>query len=156
MLVLLAAACVLPMAGAGTVLGLGLLMLVPPTLRGSGGTGLSHRLARLALPLSVARRLLGLLAAVYKLAAKVARPRLLNLVDTTRQPYIAAQVGLMALLIILPIPLGNLLPSLALIVFRIGLVFRDVLAVLLSALTSVLALGWTATLGLGAWHLIRG
>lgn len=154
MLVLLAAACALPMAGAGTVLGFGLWMLVPAMVRGSGGTGLSARLARVELPLSVARRLLGLLAAVYKLAAKAARPRLLHLVDTPRQPWIAAQVGLMAVLIILPIPLGNLLPSLALIVLGIGLVFRDGLVVLLLALASGLAIAWTAALGLGVWHWI--
>ena len=154
LLALLAAACAVPMVGAGTVLGFGVLMLVPALARGAGGVCLSDRLARLELPLSVARRLLSLLACVYGLAAKVARPRLLHLVDTPRQPWIAALVGLMAVLIILPIPLGNLLPSLALVVLGIGLVFRDGLLVLLAALTSLLALAWTAALALGTWHLI--
>lgn len=154
LMVLLAAACALPMAGAGTVLGFGLLMLVPSLLRKPVSVGLSERLSRVQLPLSVARRLLAVLASVYGQAARVARPRLEHLVDTPRQPWIAVQVGLMAVLIILPIPLGNLLPSLALAVLGVGLVFRDGIVVLASALASLLALGWTALLGLGVWHLV--
>jgi hypothetical protein len=152
LMVLLAAGCAVPMAGAGTVLGFGLLMLVPALIRRPGCVGLSDRLARVRLPLSVAHRLLSLLAYVYGLAARVARPRLEYLVDTPRQPWIAVQVGLMAVLIIVPIPLGNLLPSLALMVLGVGLVFRDGLVVLASALASLLALAWTAALGLGVWH----
>ncbi len=153
-LVLLAIACALPVVGAGTVLGFGLLMLVPPLLRGSGGGLLSDRLARVELSLAVARRLLGIQASAYRLAGRVARPRLPGLLDTPRHPWIAAQVGLMAVLIILPIPLGNLLPSFSLVVLGIGLIFRDGLIVLLSAATSLLALAWTSALALGAWHLI--
>ena len=58
----------------------------------------------------------------------------------------------MAVVIFLPLPLGNVLPSLSLILLSLGWMFRDGLAMLLSAATGVGALGYVVSLG----HLLTG
>ncbi len=52
----------------------------------------------------------------------------------------------MAIIVVLPIPFGNLLPALALMLIGLGLVFRDGIAVILGLLMSGVA--WVATTGL--------
>lgn len=57
---------------------------------------------------------------------------------------LAAPLLLLAVAIILPIPLGNLLPAIALMVFALGFLTRDGGAVLAALVISVLALAWIA------------
>lgn len=152
LLVLLAAPCLLPLSGVATVLGLGLGLMALNLWRGQAAEGLPCRVARLELPLPWARRVLQLLASFYSLAGRLARERLTRIVDTPRRAWMAATVGAMAAIIVLPIPLGNLLPALALVLLGLGLALRDGVAVLLAAFTAVLALLFTAALLLGAWH----
>jgi len=64
---------------------------------------------------------------------------------------IAAVVGLMACIVLLPIPFGNVLPALALVLVGLGLVFRDGLAVALGLVGAGLALFATTGLMLMAW-----
>lgn len=151
-LVLLAAPCMLPLSGVGTVLGLGLALLACGLWRGRAADCLPCRVARLELPLHWARRVLHLLAGFYALAGRLSRERWTKLADKPPRAWMAAKVGLMALIIVLPIPLGNLLPALALVLLGLGLALRDGLAVLLGAVTALLALLFTAGLLFGAWH----
>ena len=76
---------------------------------------------------------------------------------TGRQARIAfaAPIMLMAITLVLPIPLGNFAPALALIAIALGFLARDGLAVLIGLVASVGALGWTAVLVLfGAEALV--
>jgi hypothetical protein len=57
----------------------------------------------------------------------------------------------MGALIFLPIPLGNVLPALALVLLGLGLAFRDGLAVLLATALAGAAVVYTAALGMVAW-----
>jgi hypothetical protein len=72
----------------------------------------------------------------------------------------ALTVGLMAAIIVMPIPFGNVLPAVALVFIGLGLVFRDGLAMILGLLFSGLALVATIGLLLMVWVLgsdwIRG
>ena len=52
---------------------------------------------------------------------------------------IATLVALMTVLIVLPIPLGNVLPAVTLIVLGLGLVFRDGVALLVRFATAAVA-----------------
>lgn len=151
LLMLLAAPCLLPVPGVGTVLGLGIAMLALALWRGQAACTLPQRVGDLQLPLRWARRVLTLLARVYERASRLARQRLPHLADVAPRSWLAAQVGSMALLIVLPIPFGNVLPALALMLLGLGLVFRDGVAVLLAAGTAAAALAFTAGLGLAAW-----
>ena len=150
-MVLLAAPCMLPVPGVGTVLGLGLAMMALAMWRGQTGAGLPLRVAEFQMSGRWASRVLGLLAHFYELASKLSRSRLHALSGAGRQGGLAAMTGVMAVLIILPIPFGNVLPATALMLLGLGLVYRDGVAVLLAIGTAIGSLLYTATLGLAVW-----
>lgn len=142
LLILLAVPCVLPVAGVGTVLGVGLLALAASMWRGSGAAQLHPRVAALRLPRLWAQRVLRLLAAIYEQAARLARPRGSVLFGAWGQRLIAATVLLMAVLIVLPLPLGNILPGLAICCLGLALVMRDAWLVLAGATATLLSVGY--------------
>jgi hypothetical protein len=150
-LLLLAMPCLLPIPGVGTVLGLGLVTLAVAMWRGHGTPRLPQRVAELELPRHWAQRVLFGLASAYALAGRHAKARLSHLASSGRRSSLAIAVGLMAVIIVMPIPFGNLLPALALVFISLGLVFRDGVAVLLGLLMSGLAVVGTAGLLLMAW-----
>ena len=59
----------------------------------------------------------------------------------------------MSLLIFLPIPFGNVLPAVGLLLFGLGLVYQDGLAVLSGVVVGLVALAITTVLGLWAIEL---
>lgn len=151
-LLLLAAPCLLPVPGVGTVLGLGLVTLAVAMWRGVALDELPPRVAAVEMSQPWARRVLTLLAATYALAGQRARERWVHLVQLPRRSSLAALVGLMAVIIVLPIPFGNVLPAAATLLVGLGLAFRDGLAVLLGWATAALALLFSVGIGLAAWH----
>jgi len=151
LLVLLAAPCMLPVPGVGTVLGWGLVLMALAMWRGQACSGLPRRVAEFELSAHWARRVLRLLARFYDGAGRLSRRRLSALAAAGAHRGLAIGVALMAVVIILPIPFGNVLPALALMLLGLGLVFNDGVAVLLAAATGAGALVYTATLGLAAW-----
>jgi len=151
LLVLLAAPCMLPVPGVGTVLGWGLVLMALAMWRGQACSGLPRRVAEFELSAHWARRVLRLLARFYDGAGRLSRRRLSALAAAGAHRGLAIGVALMAVVIILPIPFGNVLPALALMLLGLGLVFNDGVAVLLAATTGAGALVYTATLGLAAW-----
>jgi len=72
--------------------------------------------------------------------------RLVWLTGRTARMLLAVPLLLMAVTIILPIPMGNVMPALALIAASIGFTAGDGLAVLLSILIGMAAVVWTAVL----------
>lgn len=151
LLLLLAMPCLLPVPGVGTVLSLGIAALAVAMWRGRDAPCLPKRVADLELPGHWARRVLGGLATVYTMAGRHARERLSSIVGPGWRAVIAAVVGLMACIVLMPIPFGNVLPALALVLIGLGLVFRDGLAVALGLVGAGLALFATAGLMLMAW-----
>lgn len=151
LLLLLAAPCLLPVPGVGTVLGLGMVALAMAMWQGQSTPCLPQRVADLALPRHWARRVLSMLASAYALAGRHARARLDHLVCAGRRSLTSVAVGAMALLIVMPIPFGNVLPALALMLIGLGLVFRDGIAVVLGLLMSATALAATGGLLMLAW-----
>lgn len=151
MLLLLAMPCLLPVPGVGTVLGLGMAALALAMWRGHCASCLPPRVAELELPRHWAQRVLFGLASAYALAGRHARARLSHLAVSGRRSATALAVGLMACIVVMPIPFGNLLPAVALVLIGLGLVFRDGVAVILGLLMSGLAVVATAGLLLMAW-----
>ncbi len=146
LLLLLAVPCLLPVPGTGTVLGFGVLALAAAMWRGQTELTLPPRVARLEMSQRWARRVLSTLAAIYSVAARVARTRH---GWTTREGawrWLAAGVALMAVLLILPIPFGNVLPAAALILLGLGLAFRDGMVLAAGAVVGALAAGVMMTL----------
>ncbi len=151
LLLLLAMPCLLPVPGVGTLLGLGMVALAVAMARGHGEPTLPPRVAQLQLPRHWAQRVLLGLASAYAVAGRHARARLSHLAGPKGRSAIALVVALLAVIVVLPIPFGNLLPSLALMLIGLGLVFRDGLAVILGLAGAGLAVGVTAALMLTAW-----
>ena len=151
LLLLLAMPCLLPVPGVGAVLGLGMAALAVAMWRGHCAPFLPQRVAELELPRHWAQRVLVGLASAYVLAGRHARARLSHLAVSGRRSATALAVGLMAAIIVMPIPFGNLLPAVALVFIALGLVFRDGVAVILGLLMSGVALVATTGVLLMAW-----
>ena len=152
LLVLLAAPCMLPIPGVGVVLSLGLALLGLTLLRPQEPR-LPARLGRLTLPREGATRSLALLARFYDLICGITRPRLSALAGSSARWWLGPMTVVMAVLIFLPIPFGNLLPAVALMLAGVALAARDGLLMIASlsvgagALASsfaLVALGWQA------------
>lgn len=151
LLLLMATPCLLPVPGVGTVLGLGMAALAAAMWQGHSGACLPQRVAELEMSSHWAKRVLRLLASTYSLAGRYARARLSHFAVAGRRSWTALAVGLMSVIIVLPIPFGNVLPALAMMLVGLGLVFRDGVAVLLGLTTAGLALFVTSGLVVMAW-----
>jgi hypothetical protein len=151
LLLLMAGPCLLPVPGVGTVLGFGMAALAAAMWQGHSSACLPRRVAELELSRHWAQRVLGMLASAYAMAGRFARARLSHLASAGRRSWTAAAIGLMAFIVVLPIPFGNLLPALAMMLIGLGLIFRDGIAVVLGLVTAGLALFVTAGLMLMAW-----
>lgn len=153
-LLLLATSCLLPIPGVGAVLGVGMMALAVTMWRGCVTPCLPQRVADLEVPRHFARRILESLASAYVLAGRHARTRLSHLAGPTWRSAVAVAVGTMAIVVVLPIPFGNLLPALALMLIGLGLMFRDGVAVIVGLAGAGLAL--SVTVGLIALTWIWG
>ena len=151
LLLLMAMPCLLPVPGVGTVLGFGMAALAVAMWRGHCAPCLPRRVAELELPRHWAQRVLVGLASAYAVAGRHAKARLIHLAFAGRRSATALAVGLMAAIVVMPIPFGNVLPALALMLIGLGLVFRDGVAVVLGLMMAWLALLATAGLMLAAW-----
>ena len=151
LLLLMAMPCLLPVPGVGTVLGLGMAALAVAIWRGHCAPCLPQRVAELELPRHWAQRVLVGLASAYAVAGRHAKARLSHLASVGRRSATALAVGLMAAIVVMPIPFGNVLPALALMFIGLGLVFRDGVAVVLGLVVSGVALVATTGLVLTAW-----
>ncbi len=63
-------------------------------------------------------------------------------------------IALMAGIIFLPLPLGNVLPSLSLIALSLGWMFRDGVALLVSGVLGVGAIAYLVTLWQAVEHVV--
>lgn len=105
--------------------GLGMAALVVSMWRGHCTPCLPQRVAELELPRQWAQRVLVGLASAYALAGRHAKARLSRFAMSGRRSATALTVGgLMAAIVVMPIPFGNLLPAVALMFIGLGLVFR--------------------------------
>ncbi|MFG6467692.1 exopolysaccharide biosynthesis protein [Roseateles sp. BYS87W] len=159
LLVLLSAPCLLPIPGVGSVLSLGLALLAA-MLWLWPHEALPPRLARVHLPREGAARSLDLLARFYDRLQPMTRSRWTPLAGRTARWWLAPLTLAMAVLIFLPIPFGNLLPAVSLMLAGVALLARDgvlmlgavgVAAGALASSATFLALGWQAGAALLGW-----
>lgn len=155
LLMLMALLSTLPVAGAGTVLSMGIFALAWAWLRGRDSVHLPQRLGQLTLNETWTRRCLHGLAWAYERAERWLRPRWPALSHTRTRIGWAVWIALMGCVIFLPLPLGNVLPSTSLMLLSLGWLFRDGLALLLSAATGVAGVGYAISMGhlvVAAWQ----
>lgn len=91
------------------------------------------------------------MATLSPLAGRHARARLSSFARPQWQSTTAVAVGLMAAIVVMPIPMDNVLPALALVLAGPALVSRHEVAVVLALATTGLALFFTVGVPLMAW-----
>ncbi|SCX05514.1 exopolysaccharide biosynthesis protein [Agrobacterium rosae] len=155
-LLVFAIPAIIPTPGipAGMIFGTALAILSLQIIFGSRTLRLPSFLGRL----SVSRSIIELTAekAAPRLAKleSLLRPRGHVLTKSLGVPAIGIVIFLMAILIALPIPFGNMLPGLAVLAFALGLAQRDGVAVLVGLLLAVLAVVTSGAIIYGGWALI--
>jgi hypothetical protein len=146
LLFVFAVACALPLPpGSSTLLGAPLVLLAPQVALGAKAPWLPQGLRRRTIPAAHLRQACMRLLPVLEGVEKVSRPRLGFLFGPVGERLMGVVCTVLSLVLILPIPLGNVLPAAAVAAFSLALVQRDgALALagyaLTAASTAVLAL----------------
>lgn len=154
LLLLMALLSMVPVAGAGNIMGFGMLTLAWNVCSLGSGVRLPARLRALTLPPRWSHRTVRALAWIYGTADRHFRPRWPLCLHRRTRYWWSAWIALMVLIIFLPIPLGNVLPSLCVMFISLGWMFRDGLALALSMLWGVTAVAYTAAVGGGVWLMV--
>lgn len=152
LLVLLAAPCLLPIPGVGIVLSLALALLGLMLWSQAPHDDLPPRLGRVSLPREGAMRTLTLLARFYDQVHRLTRPRLSALAAPSARWWLGPMTVVMALLIFLPIPFGNLLPAVSLMLAGVALTARDGLVMLAAVGVAAGAVASSGALILLGWQ----
>jgi hypothetical protein len=141
-------ACALPLPpGATTVFGLPLLALAAQLMLGASQPWLPERVKRRPIP--AARLRDGFARAIpwLRRAEAVSRPRLAVMFTPAGQRLIGGVCTVLAVVLILPIPLGNMLPALAVSTLSFSLIQRDGLIALAGHAAAVASAGVLAVTG---------
>lgn len=157
LLVVLSIPAMIPVPGVpvGTVMSFGMYAIAIAMLMGVETVHLPRRLGEVKFSSKVARHILHRLAWLYDLTGRHARPRLDWLAGLKARRLLGLFVAMMATVIFLPIPLGNIVPGAALVVLALSLMFMDGLGVLISLAVGGLAFGYVVALGGGAWWVFN-
>ncbi len=155
-LLIFAVPAIVPTPGipAGLVFGTALALLSVQIMLGVRRLWLPNRLADISVPRSLIDR-----------AASHGAPLVARLERYTKQrgtmhprimmrPLLGLVIFAMAILIALPIPFGNMLPGIAVLITALGIAQRDSLAIGAGLLVAILAVAMSAALLVGGWALI--
>lgn len=118
--------CMLPLPPGGTtIFGLPLVLFAPQLMIGARQPWLPKKLRERSFEAAGLREGLTRAAKTLKRMEAVSRPRLTFVVGGTGERVIGLVCLLLALVLILPIPLGNILPATAVTVLAFSLIQRD-------------------------------
>lgn len=154
LLIVLALITTIPVAGTGTVFSFAIMVWAWRWVRQREGMQGIGRLDFLQISPAAASRSLRWLAWMYLFAHRRLRPRWALLYASSMRWFWALWVLLMALIIFLPIPFGNLFPAVSLLMLGLGLLTRDGLMLVLSLLLGLAGLSALILAGGWIWHLI--
>ncbi|BAO81974.1 uncharacterized ABC-type transport system, permease components [Serpentinimonas raichei] len=143
LLMLLACLCLPPIMGLGTAMSLAMFAIAWQWGHPSAAP-LPQRLGRARLNPAWSRRTLHALAWLHDCAATWIRPRLTWLSHRASHGWWTLWIVWMALLIFIPLPLGNILPGLSLIALCLGWMHRDGLMLLLSLLLGAIGTAYAS------------
>jgi len=146
LLLLMALLTLVPLAGAGNVLGLGMLVIAWAWCHQHDAVRLPPRVGAVRLNARWSGRSLSVLLWLYEGAARCLRPRWGGLLHPWTRYGWSVWIALMVAVIYLPLPLGNVLPSLSLVLMSLGWIFRDGLALVLSTVLGASAMAYTVFL----------
>ena len=153
LLVVIAIPAIIPAPGIplGAVFGTVLVIIAGRMAASGAGLGLPRWLAQVRLRAPLITLLSRRGPALLRRIEHRLRPRAGLLVTGRSKPPLALVMALMGVLIALPIPFGNTLPGLSVILMGLGLAIGDGLAVLGALILAVLATGTSTALVWAAW-----
>jgi hypothetical protein len=120
--------------GSSTILSLPILLLAPQVAWGANAPWLPRRLIERPIKRADLRGLFRKLTPVVRWMELVTRPRLEILFGPVGERMVGVVCTLLAMVLVLPIPLGNLLPGATVAVLSLSLLQRDGLLALLGYL----------------------
>lgn len=130
--------CMLPLPpGSTTIVGLPLLLLAPQLIVGASAPWLPERVKRRTFAVADLRLALPRLIPGLRRIEAVSRPRLPFLFGPFGERLIGVVCTILAVVLILPIPLGNILPAMAVSVLSFSLIQRDGLIALAGYATAI-------------------
>lgn len=130
--------------GSSTILSLPILLLAPQIAWGSDVPWLPRKLLNHPLKRDDLRGLFRRLTPIVRRMELVTRPRLKILFRPVGERLIGVVCTLLALVLVLPIPLGNLAPGATVAVLALALLQRDGLLALLGYLMAAVSVGLLA------------
>lgn len=146
MLLFLSVLTILPIPFSGLVFSLGIFAVAWMIWQKDTSHGLPEFVCKVPVPPAAARKLIDTLSWIYGMAQRFNKPRLSHLTEPSQRFWMVPFIALMGFIIFLPIPLGNGTPAVALILLGLGMMTRDGLAVVLSWVVGVGAVGMLAFL----------
>ena len=155
LMLLFALVTILPVGGVGNVFGVALWWLSWDWLRGRTDMALPTRVAHMRLNLRWSVRTLQTLAVSYRYAGRWSRPRLHGMQAPWTRSLWACWIAVQALVIFLPVPMGNVLPAFSLVALALGRLLDDGLLLWLSLALGVLGIVYTFALGHVTWLLVE-
>ncbi|HEY8352115.1 MAG TPA: exopolysaccharide biosynthesis protein [Sphingomonadales bacterium] len=129
----------IPIPGISAMLGLPLLYLTGQLLLGYDRPWLPGIISKRSFARRDFSQIVHRILPALTRAERVLHPRLSLLTSPAMERVIGAVSFILAVLIFLPIPLGNALPGVAIGLFALGILARDGIAILLGFLTSILS-----------------
>jgi hypothetical protein len=155
MLVVYSLVGMLPVAGIGNLTGIGLWYLAWHWWNGRQNFPLPDRIGQFALSAPRSRQLLGRLLAFYRGGARYLRPRWSGINAVQTRHVWSAWVAMQAAVIFLPVPLGNILPGISLMLLGVGQIIDDGLCMLLSVVVGIASLAYTLALWQGTMAALQ-
>lgn len=153
-LMLLALFTTLPIAGVGTILSLAIFALAWRWARYRETTTVHGHIGAIRLSPLWTGRTLGFLAWMYEQADRLLSPRLLALSGHATRLWWALWICVMGVIIFLPIPFGNILPSFSLVALSLAWMFRDGIVLLVSLAIGSAAVVFSVIFGQLAWLMV--
>jgi hypothetical protein len=150
-----------PMPGipyVSTLTGIPICLFALQMLLGLDRPWLPSGIARREIPQRRVRVVWKKILPVFQRVEKYVRPRNLALTSQFAERLLAVVILVMAIILSLPIPAGNLLPAWAIALLSLGLMERDGRIIIAGLVMTVVSLAWLAALliaGEQAFHYLR-
>ena len=142
LMLLFAAPNMLPLPpGVSVVLGAPLLFVTAQLMLGRPTLWMPRFIRRRSIRRDFFAMLTTKLSPVLQRAERILRPRLSLLLHPVKERIVGAACLLLAVILLLPIPFGNMLPALAISILALGLLERDGVWIIAGLLASVLSAG---------------
>lgn len=138
--------------GGTTITGFPLLILSMELALGRETLWLPRKVMASSVSRTTFRRSFGWLVPIVRVAENLSRPRLSWLVGQLSQSLIGLVCFLLSVVLVLPIPLGNIAPAITMALLSLGVMQRDGVAVLLGWVSVAISVGLLAV----AWKVVVG